>query len=419
MDTRFAGSQRLGDRRRRRLAVETEEARDAASSAVELPAAPGKKRLVDRAGVETVLAPLPAAIALPATLVIPIAWWKYLIGAVLSLAITAGTLIAGWRVVDWSAASGPEMNRLFDLADPSIAKWLSSVLLFVSAQLALLIWRARSQSLKDFSGRYRLWTRAACVWFVMSGCIATGAHDAFGEMLLHLWPTACGCKPLHCWLIPATVCGVWIVVALGQEMAGCRTSRILLCAAASWYLVSIGARLELNAALLRNLRDLAIWGGVLAGSVSIFLSMWVHARHVLHCTADPTDQRAPTWRIKRPHFRLRRLRFPGRKAGVAGTAEKAREARFESKSPVDGEPRDKPPAEAADSHPAIAELAPSPAAPAKELSVHGASDGESCRSADDESDQGSSQPDLRGLSKKQRRRLMQEIRDRERAAGCP
>jgi len=36
---------------------------------------------------------------------------------------------------------------------------------------------------------------------------------------------------------------------------------------------------------------------------------------------------------------------------------------------------------------------------------------------DDESEEHLSKPDMRGLSKKQRRRLMQELRDRERAAG--
>lgn len=414
MDARFAGSQRLGDRRRRRLAVETDDACEDSGSAVELPAAPGKKRLIDRApGV----APAAASLMLPVTVAVPAEWWKYLIGALTPLSITAGILYSGLRAAEWSAATGPGVIRLFGLSDPSIAKWLSSLLLFVSTQLALLIWRARSQSVKDFSGRYRIWTRAACILFVMSGCVATGAHDAFGEMLLHWWPTVRGYTPFHCWLIPATVCGVWIVIALGREMAGCRTSRILLFAAAVWFLVSIGARLEFDAALSRNLRGLAIWGGILAGSVSIFLSMWVHARHVLYCTADPTNRQAPNWRIKRPHFHLPRLRIPGRKAGVPETVEKPAVPRFKSKSSGDDKRHDKPPAEAEASSTAIAALLPSTSAPAEELSAHSASDEEGCSPVEGDMDQGSSKPDLRGLSKKQRRRMMQELRDRERAAG--
>src|SRR5437763_1235193 len=132
MDARFAGSQRLGDRRRRRLAVETDDACEDTSSAVELPAAPGKKRLVDRAPGQSGLVAKAASIMLPVTVVVPAEWWKYLIGALTPVSITAGILYAGLQAAEWSAATGPGIIRLFGLADPSIAKWLTSLLLFVS-----------------------------------------------------------------------------------------------------------------------------------------------------------------------------------------------------------------------------------------------------------------------------------------------
>jgi len=196
----------------------------------------------------------------------------------------------------------------------------------------------------------------------------------------------------------------------------------------------------------------------LAGHISLFLSMWVHARHVLHCTPDPAARPRSRWRIPRPHFRLPALRLPSiglparrREANLPidaqSVVDRPSSKRHPSTKSANAKPAPSGPAadqpapgrkpnlrldgshapspERADTRPTSGEAAyhTTETAPVELASLANKDHAEhvpDCEhpdARDSEPNDLLSKPDLRGLSKKQRRKLLQEFRERERAAN--
>jgi hypothetical protein len=196
---------------------------------------------------------------------------------------------------------------------------------------------------------------------------------------------------------------------------------------------------------------------LLGGHIGLFLSMWLHARHVLYFTSDPVSPLKSRWRIPRPHFRLPafgRNRSPKQEAQTADPppARRKRPTSVSSlKSPTEtasdrtqdhsppmerteaaGNPHfridgrhqspsvdvDETAPDAISGIPRPRELARAAFTPTKDdTAAEHLAERDEPDENEGESEQVPSTPDLRGLSKKQRRRLMQEIRQRERAAG--
>jgi hypothetical protein len=410
MGARFAGSQRLGDRRRRRLAVETDNLSATAGWSDSLPAPAGMMRTAQAPHVvrEATVGD-DHSLGLAAVKIIPPEWWKYVAAATASLAITAGILLAGWRASDLAAALGAGIEGLFRFPAAPVAKWYGGVLLSLAGQLALLIWWARSQSHKDFEGRYWLWIRVACVWFILSGCVANDAQSAVRETLRHLWPEISSRTANLGWLVPTWGIGAAIVLPLAREMRGCRWSRSLLLLAAGFYLAAGGLHIAVDTAVPPAVRQVVVEASLLAGHQGLFFSMWLHARHVLYCTVDPAIPSKSRWNIPRPHFRLPRLRLK-RKLRPEPRETEVPAPRV-NRTPARKEPAPKPPEETEPiPRAAVPAVADDSAAEAPIVTTEGEAD-------DEGAEQSPSKPDLRGLSKKQRRRLMQELRERERAAG--
>jgi hypothetical protein len=473
MGARFAGSERLGDRRRRRLAVETDGLFEDAAGRRSLRAPLATSRLVENAHAGD--SPADSALSFDRALgsVVPEQWWKYLLGGLACLAIATGLVIAGAHGPSLTAAVGPGIVRLFAFPKAPVARWFSSLLLVVSAQWALLIWWARSHSVKDFDGRYWLWIRVSGAWLLLSGCVATDAAEALTSTFQHLWPHLSDRTAALGWLMPAAAAGVATLVPLAREMRGCRWSRGFLMLGAAAYVAAAVLHLELESVLAVTADILSSELSLLAGQVAIFLSMWLHARHVLYCSIDPEIPPPSRWRIPRPHFRLPRLgrnRMPSAERQSAGSAPAygQRPARSDKTGAPGGSALECP----AETAPTIDQAAPvrkpnlridlterhpesnsnagrtDPAAHSAEnraatevaggsavsprpekvalappSTVMSDSDAGSAAERDEtasrpsDSDEMLLKPDLRGLSKKQRRRLMQELRERERAAG--
>jgi hypothetical protein len=414
MGARFAGSQRLGDRRRRRLAVETENVPGADDVSVRLPRPTEKARVGHGAHVDQPSGAGSRTLDFPISALVPPQWWKYLTGATACLAIAAGLIFSGVCAAKWPQNAGSGIDSLFAFPDAKIAKWFSCLLLTVSSQLALLIWWVRSQSLNDFDGRYWLWIRVASLWMALSLGIAIDAARVLQETFVHV----CGTTPTGYsflgWLIPAGA-GFWIVRAVAAEMRGCRWSRWLLWAAVVCHALAAGLCFEWQEGVPVASRAVALAAFLLTGQVSIFLSMWIHARHVVHCTSEPAARSQSAWRIPRPHFR-----FPAKR--LASAARQKVPAPKVAPGPAN---RPAPAAEIARAVPSpVVEEPETPSPPVAPIELSDlADDVPRTRHADgDATDSGRNEPDdqlkpdLRGLSKKQRRRVLQEIRERERAA---
>jgi hypothetical protein len=410
MGARFAGSQRLGDRRRRRLAVETDDTSAAGGWNDPLPAPEGSSRTAEGAHTAQPLTQREDhSLDLAAAKVVPREWWKYVAAGMACVAITTGILVAGWHASDLATALGPGVEGLFTLPAARVAKWFSSLLLSVAGQLALFIWWARSRSDKDFEGRYRLWIRVTCVWLTLGACVSTDAHRALRETLRFIWPEISGGTATLGWLVPVWVVGMAILIPLAREMRGCRWSRSLLLLGAGLYLAAAGLDAELENLLTPSVRQVLLEAALLAGHQSMLFSMWLHARHVLHCTVDPAIPSKSRWQIPRPHFRLPRLSRK-RNTPVEPVDNNVPAPRVK-RAPAKTELTSQPPAEQ--------ESFPSPSLPVAANDRPAAPPAEPAEAdaVDAESEEFPARPDLRGLSKKQRRRLMQELRERERGSG--
>src|SRR5262245_40349395 len=272
MDARFAGSNRLGDRRRRRLAVESDETLESPVELRALEGPAGVNRTVETAHA-TATPPQSPTPQLPLASLVPLAWWKYALAGFAIAAASAGIVTAGWFAESWAESAGPGIGRLFGSPAAPVAGWFSSLLLGLCAQGALLIRWARSRSAKDFDGRYRVWTWTAVVWALFSLAAGTGAHRALGETILPFWKPPIGHRDVLSWLIPAAGIGLAVFWLLRREMSGCRASRLLLDLAALLYLGASILQLEVDGRLAGFARSVAVEGAALAGHVALIVSM--------------------------------------------------------------------------------------------------------------------------------------------------
>jgi len=484
MEARFAGSQRVGDRRRRRLAAGADDNADDPNvdnpvrmDGLSAPA--GSIRAVDSAHTDALLKESSTTLQLPLANVIPAEGWKYVVGGLLGLAFSAAIVIAGCFALELQTWAGPAISGLFELPNGRVARSFSSLLLLLCAQLALLIWWARSRSLEDFEGRYWLWVRAACAWLAFSGCVSIEAHNVALDTLLSIRPGLSWAWANLGWMAPAATLGALLAGALVREMRGCRGSRALLLVACVCHLSAAALHLELESVFSSLLRAILVAVGILVGHVALFVSMWLHARHVVHCTADPAPFPTQGWRIPRPHFRLPQFRLarwrsrparlddektlepralqngpqPRRKRPDSGAAAETTSQvlsgsapdrfdapaaerpakpriRFDSRhaetsqqaAPEDGAPPQRDAEggnERRNNHSPIAmdsrKIGPAePQGPIGQNVTEPAIGRDAIADSDEAAEEGLSKSELRGLSKKQRRRLMQELRDRER-----
>ncbi len=509
MEARFAGSQRVGDRRRRRLAAGADDCIDhlatdegVPTDAQEQPALAspaGGFRAVDAPhtdapSTDPSLLPSPQSLHFPIARIVPVAVWKYLVGGLLGLAVSSGLVVAGHYSPQLETIAGAGIADLLKLPNGRLAQWFSSGLLLLCAQLSLLTWWARSRSLQDFDGRYWVWIRTAGIWLAVSGCLSTDAHHIVLSALDMFRPGLSRMQANLCWMGPAAIVGMLLVSALAREMRGCRASRTLLFMSCGLHLLAGAWHLKFETVLSPAARAIVVSMGLLAGQVALFVSMWLHARHVLHFSADPAPKPTRKWRIPRPHFRLLPSRWteartarrnarqqisttpepsatpkarrknpveapaaespaptrtesaPNAPATPAGDRpgkpriridsrhlEKSRQTTDESDSRADADAGTASQSDGLDDGPGntvepasdpIDRRKASQGQPPNTASVRFAEDAptsqpepsEPDEPQDEEPDGGQQKPDLRGLSKKQRRRLMQELRDRERAS---
>lgn len=304
MATRFAGSRQLDERRRRRLATENDETGSPpryvappANSARFAPAPPSHERDDQPAGL-----PFPK-------LVSPRIWKHLFIGAVAFVA-GGGILWTGSQQTALGHAGGPGLVRLFNLTDSPAVACYNSALLLLAAQLALLIRWVRSQSLHDFGGRYTIWGWAALSLLVFAGSIATNAHLAFSESIHWRWQLGFERSETLVWLIPAVTMGAALFWLLERDMRGSRLSRYLLWTAGFSFVGAIILQLAPVEIADAHKQRLFKTGASMMGHWAVFLSLLVHARHVIYQTAEPPELAAGlltrTWRKLRALLKRKR-----------------------------------------------------------------------------------------------------------------
>lgn len=289
MAGRLAGSGSHHGRRRRRLAADEAPPEDAKADASD---GEGK--------------PLPARRPtgrFPLRRVVSRSAWKLAAVGLFAVAVSGIAVAAGHVPAIRSGAYGPGLASLCNVETGRLANAVGGLLLLATGQLAALVRWARARSLRDFRGGYRIWWWTAVALVVAGVVVLTDAHLAFASTAAWLTGrTLFGSDVIYRFL-PGVFALAVLLPALQRDMRGCRTSRAFLLVAAALWLAGAAATIghaqtvELVVRAGASIPAAAISPGLLlAGTVSAFASMLFHARHVVYESVEPPD--APVRRKK-------------------------------------------------------------------------------------------------------------------------
>lgn len=328
MTARFAGSRNLDERRRRRLATESEEPIDKTGSQFDDPDL-SDSEMDNQESESELLNSFADPSLLPLRRLISRRHWKLSTVVLGAFAIGVGLiqlgLMAENRVLplEWAAFS-PGFN--------SFVRFYVAALLVVSAQMSLLIAWVRSESPHDFAGRYRTWHWVAGVFGVASVWAATDLHLIIANAVAIHFPPAILNAPQLYWLLPLSVVGFMLLAFLNREVA----TSSLSCACLWGATLSFCAAAMIWCGLTGDLGWLALTSTVMFGAFAVFSGVLFHARHVIYVSADsPARSEAPLRRVARRVVvgtKLSRRRRLQRRLEARAAREERRELRAKVKS---------------------------------------------------------------------------------------
>jgi len=291
MAMRFAGARWLDERRRRRLAVDQG-----------VPEMNEETTAVDGDETSKFKPSKPATLSIRT--VVPRSAWTMLALSLLLLGACDAVIAAAWF-----QESVPELFRsahkdVFGIDTPHAATWMASALLLVAAQLAVVIGWVRGHCLTDFDGRYRAWTRVAISWLVIAGVVGTGAHQSISQVLLtqfgfeSVWQ-----REVLAWLLPLAALVASVAWVMDSEMKTSRTARLLLWLSTTTAVAGLVLVLEptlINAGVLELFPYLVTFlklAAMVSAPALLVVSMGVFLRHVVHVSPEPAPRRK--WRSKK------------------------------------------------------------------------------------------------------------------------
>ncbi|MBX3440969.1 MAG: hypothetical protein KF774_01090 [Planctomyces sp.] len=285
MTARFTGARTVHERRRRRLACEG----DAAVSLLSHPATTAEASSAPAAAAH---APQKRVLGRVSSLVAPELWksWVLVAGALCLWLFAAAAPVIVDRL-------RPELSGLFGLRSGNIGGFFRGVSLLAACQLSFLILWHRTDSRKDFHGRYRAWIWSSLTWPTVLAAHVTGWHATLAARLQESSTAAAALPCSAIWLAPAAIL-VWTTSRLLLiEMASCGASRILLRMA----LAALAASLVVQELAVSRSSEAWIVGQGALNTLWPLLaaaSLWHHARYVIHVTneAAPLRQKHGRWK---------------------------------------------------------------------------------------------------------------------------
>ena len=307
MTARFAGSRTLDERRRRWLAAnEMEQAAKSAGTGSPKP----------RAAEE----PVPAQARItqfPLRKVISPKGWKVASVAFLAFLLGAGILALGSGRVPVAPWLEPAWSRLYESQGVKLPRLFQAALLMASGQLAMLIWWGRSRSLRDFDGRYRVWLWSAALAMFAGWSLLGDWHWAFSDTICGLWSARFPMREVVCWMFPAGLVAGILWRKLRLDICDCRWSTCFFWLAAVSLAGACVIRLEIDrTAWPVEIKQLAGDSLEMLASVSLFVSFLAHTRFVLHISPEPPEVRRSLWakliagvivllrKLPKPRFKL-------------------------------------------------------------------------------------------------------------------
>lgn len=264
--------------------------------------------------------------------------WKLAAVGLFAILLCVGTVAGGYVPSIRSGTYGPGVAALCDTESGRLANAVGGLLLLATGQLAWLIRWARARSLRDFRGGYRIWWWTALAFAGCGVAVLTDVPAAFAATAAWLSGRTFFGSDLLYRFLPGLAAVLFLLPALQGDMRGCRTSRTLLFAAAVLWIVGGAAAVagdHLSIALVQSglmVPPAAVPVGLLlAGTTAAFTSLLFHARHVVYESVEPPE--APVRRKKAAAVEV---------ADVESEAKPKRAARRSSRTKTDDEPESKP-----------------------------------------------------------------------------
>ncbi len=291
MSNGFSGASRI-NRRRRWLSLQPEES---PPESVSRPRSPVPANVESTPDAEINL-PVPVSSLLPRR-----NW-------VLSLLVLCGLL--SWTTVVGVGAwldiqKLDPWREIFGIQSGRLLRFYTTIALLTCAQLSYLILWRRSNSRKDFAGRYRVWFWVGAVCSMFCVASATGFHRSAASHLTRgmslVWVEAA----TACWLVPATT-------LLLSAMHLMRRDMLYRSASTSWTQVSRGlAVLSGMNLLFGSLLWPVEWVTAIDAALgalwpTVFAStLLIHARYVTYVTNEASRELRQPSRTTRWEARLR------------------------------------------------------------------------------------------------------------------
>ncbi len=286
MSVGFAGSKGMDDRRRRRLATENDESTP-------------KKRTSEKSGAsnkntaksQQQPAQKKERRHFPLRKIISHRKWKIGSFVLFTIVCTSLMILSGYYSEWVSSKLGEGISTFANPLTGKIAIAATGCLFLFSAQLGMLIWWVRSHSESDFEGQFRIWSFAAFAMLVASFAVLTDAHSAWSSTLRVLFHLSFWKQGVICWLAPSIAVGFSMLLGLHKDMRDCRMSHSLLWLAA--FCGSAAAFLSLKLKLPYDIPqpELLQLSLMLGSAASLFSSMLLHTRYVIHESAEAPRKR--------------------------------------------------------------------------------------------------------------------------------
>ena len=295
MTAKFAGSGSLDDRRRRRLAQESQD----------LPAQPsrtskrGKKAQEESSDQQDYAVSTKTDVVANESL-IPASIWKVLATSFISFAL--------WGLLIWFNLRGPLPAAFAPILHPNTGtgfRFLSVLSLMVTSQLSLIIFWYRSRSRKDFNGRYRIWGWAGAFWSVICLTTALQLHVPVSQLLYQKLPIHCWRPETIYWFVPYAIGALALHQLLAQDMRLSRLSRRLWGSVlvASVFVATL--TLGLDRFFASASRDLVYSSSITGWQLLLMTTMLAHARFVVHVTNEAAPKRQSSMTRCRQIFAFR------------------------------------------------------------------------------------------------------------------
>lgn len=346
MSTGFAGSRSMDERRRRRLASESLESLDDSND--------------DSTSQLNARTHRYAAGQLPLrTLIFP-RRWKLCFYYIPVFLCFSGLIAADFYRPEFSAPDSA-ISAYLSLEQSPLPRFLSGSLLFLAGQLAWLIAALRTQSLHDFSGRYRLWKWVAGSLFLFALCTTTQLHQVWAASVIELRLFDWGPQTqLLAWLVPALILGLTVSLMTYLEMRGDRAGLNFTIMAAGAYVVSLTFMVTGNLIPWEAYHHLIAAGIQYFAQCCLLISLLMHVHHLLYRSVDLPEKVPSRFKQTCTNY-LHRRRIRGKAKRVAKAlsrkarlAEKAEQLEAAQQREANDVSSDSNPSESTRSQPSVA-----------------------------------------------------------------